>query len=182
MPIRGNYLDMALSIDDLDGENVEYFRHCAEHDFHLQQCDDCKLPRYPPTTAYPWCTCLTLDLGTGGGEGRGALYEEVHRGIQLRSRRVPYMVLLVELDTQKAKPTEFEALRCRQSRPRMAFAPPDMVKRVGIGSRMRMVFSDVGPAFRCRNGRSMRRATTGQAVALSTRIAMTACAGLFLVS
>ena len=26
-------------------------------------------------------------------------------------------------------------------------APPDMVKRVGIGSRMRMVFSDVAPGL-----------------------------------
>jgi uncharacterized OB-fold protein len=59
MPIRATYLDMPLSIDDLDGENLEYFRHCSEHKFHLQQCDDCKLLRYPPTTACPWCTCLT---------------------------------------------------------------------------------------------------------------------------
>src|ERR1700751_1634524 len=47
MAIRGDYLGMALSIDDLDGENVEYFRHCAEHDFHLQQCEECNLLRYP---------------------------------------------------------------------------------------------------------------------------------------
>ena len=32
MPVRGTYLDMPLTIDDLDGENLEYFRHCAEHD------------------------------------------------------------------------------------------------------------------------------------------------------
>ena len=51
MSVRGTYLDMPLSIDDLDGENLAYFQHCAEHDFHLQQCDDCKLLRYPPTTA-----------------------------------------------------------------------------------------------------------------------------------
>jgi len=35
MPIRAEYLGMGLSVDDLDIENTEYFRHCAEHDFHL---------------------------------------------------------------------------------------------------------------------------------------------------
>ena len=36
MPVRGEYLGMALTIDDLDGENVTYFKHCSEHNFHLQ--------------------------------------------------------------------------------------------------------------------------------------------------
>ena len=47
-------------------------------------------------------------------EGKGEVhsYEEVHHGIQPAFQaRAPYMVLLVELDTQKAKPTEYEALR-----------------------------------------------------------------------
>jgi len=38
MAIRGEYLGMGLTVDDLDVENLEYFRHCAEHDFHLQAC------------------------------------------------------------------------------------------------------------------------------------------------
>ena len=55
MPIQAQYLGMPLSLDDLDVENLAYFRHCAEHDFHLQACADCSLLRYPPTTACPWC-------------------------------------------------------------------------------------------------------------------------------
>ena len=51
MAIKGDYMGMALSIDDLDGENLGYFKHAAEHNFHLQKCDDCSLLRYPPTTA-----------------------------------------------------------------------------------------------------------------------------------
>jgi uncharacterized protein len=73
-------------------------------------------------------------------------YEEVHHGIQPAFQaRVPYMVLLVDLDTQKGKPSEHEALRVigNLTTPDGILAPPDMVKRVGIGSRMRMVFSDV---------------------------------------
>jgi uncharacterized OB-fold protein len=146
MAIRGTYLDMVLTIDDLDGENIEYFRHCAEHDFHLQQCDDCKLLRYPPTTACPWCTCLTSTWTRVEGKGAVYSYEEVHHGIQPAFQaRVPYMVLLVELDTQKGKPTADEALRVvgNLTTPEGVLAPPDTVKRIGIGSRMRMVFSDV---------------------------------------
>ena len=70
----------------------------------------------------------------------------MHHGIQPAFQaRTPYMVLLVELDTQQAKPTEHESLRVigNLTTPDGTLAPPDVVKRVGIGSRMRMVFSDV---------------------------------------
>jgi uncharacterized OB-fold protein len=150
MSIRANYLDMSLSIDDLDIENVEYFRHCAEHDFHLQRCDDCQLLRYPPTTACPWCTSLKSSWTRVEGRGAVYSYEEVHHGIQPAFQaRVPYMVLLVELDTQRGQPTEHEALRviANLTTPDGELAPPEMVKRVGIGSRMRMTFADAGPGL-----------------------------------
>ena len=86
MAIRGEYLGMPLSIDDLDGENLEYFRHCAEHDFHLQQCDDCKLLRYPPTTGVPVVHLPDIHLDAGGREGRGAL---VRRGASRHPAGVP---------------------------------------------------------------------------------------------
>jgi uncharacterized OB-fold protein len=146
MAIRGDYLGMALSIDDLDIENVEYFRHCAEHKFHLQQCEDCNLLRYPPATACPWCASLKSRWTPVEGKGEVHSYEEVHHGIQPAFQaRTPYMVLLVELDTQKAKPTEHEALRVIGNLTTQdgTLAPPDEVKRIGIGSRMRMVFTDV---------------------------------------
>ena len=147
MAIRGDYLGMALSADDLDIENVEYFRHCAEHNFHLQACAQCGLIRYPPTTACPWCT--TLESRWVPVEGKGAVhsYTEVHHAIQPAFRdKTPYMVLLVDLDTQKGKPSEVEALRVIGNLVTAdgAFAPPDMVRRVGVGTRVRMVFSDVG--------------------------------------
>ena len=150
MAIRSDYLGMSLSIDDLDGENLEYFRHCAAHDFHLQQCDDCKLLRYPPTTACPWCTCLTSTWTRVEGKGEVHSYEEVHHAIQPAFRDfTPYMVLLVDLDTQRGKPSEHEALRVvgNLTTPDGKLAPPETVARVGIGSRVRMVFSDVAPGL-----------------------------------
>jgi hypothetical protein len=55
------------------------------------------------------------------------------------------MVLLVELDTQKGQPTPDDSLRvaANLTLPNGAFAPPELVRSVGIGTRMRMVFSDV---------------------------------------
>ena len=56
------------------------------------------------------------------------------------------MVLLVDLDTQKGEPTPDEALRVigNLCTPDGKLAPPETVKRVGIGTRVRMVFSAVG--------------------------------------
>ena len=150
MPIKADYLGMPLSLDDLDGENLAYFKHCAEHNFHLQQCDDCKLLRYPPTTACPWC--MSREAKWVPVEGKGAVhsYTEVHHAIQPAFKaHTPYLILLVDLDTQKGKPTEHEALRVvgNLATPDGKLAPPDMVKTVGIGTRVRMVFSDVAPGL-----------------------------------
>jgi hypothetical protein len=59
------------------------------------------------------------------------------------------MILLVDLDTQKGKPSEHEALRVvgNLATSDGKLAPPDMVKGVGIGTRVRMVFADVGPGL-----------------------------------
>src|SRR5437764_14916866 len=33
--INAQYLGMALQVAELDHDNLEYFRHCSAHDFHL---------------------------------------------------------------------------------------------------------------------------------------------------
>jgi hypothetical protein len=146
MAIRGEYLGMTLTLDDLDIENLEYFRHCAEHDFHLQACAQCCRLRYPPTTACPWCA--TLESTWRKVEGKGAVhsYSEVHHAIQPAFRgHTPYLILLVDLDTQKGEPTPDEALRVvgNLCTPDGQLAPADQVRQVGIGTRVRMVFSAV---------------------------------------
>ena len=146
MAIRAQYLGMPLSIDDLDVENLEYFRHCAEHDFHLQACRQCGRLRYPPTTACPWCASLESTWRQVEGKGAVHSYSEVHHAIQPAFRDyAPYLILLVDLDMQKGEPTPDEALRVvgNLCTPDGQLAPPELVKRVGIGTRVRMVFSDV---------------------------------------
>jgi uncharacterized protein len=144
--IQATYLGMQLQLADLEVENLEFFRHCAEHDFHLQACTGCGRLRYPPTTACPWCA--TLESTWRQVEGKGAVhsYTEVHHAIQPAFRDfTPYLILLVDLDIQKGEPTADEALRVvgNLCTPDGKLAPADMVKRVGIGTRVRMVFTDV---------------------------------------
>src|SRR6202163_234701 len=146
MALEGQYLGMGLRVDDLDVKNLEYFRHCAAHDFHLQACAQCSRLRYPPTTACPWCA--TLESAWRRVEGKGAVhsYSEVHHAIQPAFREhTPYLILLVDLDPRKGQRTADEALRVvgNLCTPDGKLAPPEMVRRFGIGSRVRMVFSDV---------------------------------------
>src|ERR1700742_3424515 len=112
MSIQGNYLGMSLTVEDLDRENLTYFKHCAEHDFHLQKCDDCGLVRYPPSTGCPWCGRRRATWTAVEGKGEVHSYEEVHHAIQPAFKaKTPYMVLLVDLDTQKNQPTTDESIR-----------------------------------------------------------------------
>jgi uncharacterized OB-fold protein len=146
MSITGNYLGMPLEISPLDGENVEYFRRCAGGTFHLQRCSACGLLRYPPTTACPWCASFESTWDPVEGRGVVDSYSEVRHAIQPAFRaHLPYLLLLVELDTQRGQPTPDEALRLNGNlvTPDGALAPPEVVREVGIGTRVRMVLTPV---------------------------------------
>ena len=148
--ISAQYLGMPLEINDLDHENLNYFAYCAKHDFRLQRCASCKLLRYPPTTACPWCSELISEWVSVEGRGTVHSYTEVHHAIQPAFKQyTPYLVLLVELDTQSGMPTREEGLRVIGNlvRPDGVLAPKAEVERVGIGSRVRMVFTNVAPGL-----------------------------------
>jgi uncharacterized OB-fold protein len=148
--ISASYLGMPLEINDLDKENLAYFAYCAKHDFRLQRCCSCHLLRYPPTTACPWCTEARADWVSVEGRGVVHSYTEVHHAIQPAFKPyVPYLVLLVELDTQSGTPTKDEALRVIGNlvSPDGTLASRTAVESVGIGTRVRMVFTDVAPGL-----------------------------------
>ena len=150
MAINATYLGMPLEINDLDVENLTYFKHCAAHAFHLQRCRKCQLLRYPPTTACPWCAHGESDWVPVEGKGAVHSYTEVHHAIQPAFKaKSPYLILIVDLDTQKGKPSEHEALRVvgNLATADGTLAPPDQVRQVGIGTRVRMVFADVAPGL-----------------------------------
>ena len=148
--LTGQYLGMNLSVSDIDVENLEFFRWLGNHDFRLQACTGCSLVRYPPTTACPWCADDRSEWRSV--EPRGVVYSyfEVHHAIQPQFREaLPYHVLLVELDTQRGEPSADEALRIVANLTDAAgkLAPPQIVAKVGIGTRVKMVYVDVGEAF-----------------------------------
>ena len=150
MALQGTHLGMGLDVNDLDVENLEYFKHCAAHDFHLQQCEDCNLIRYPPNTGCPWCASPRARWTRVEGKGAVHSYGEVHHAIQPAFKaHTPYMILLVDLDTQKGQPSAEEAIRVagNLALPDGTLAPANLVKTVGIGSRLRMVFTDVAPGL-----------------------------------
>ena len=111
------------------------------------------LSRIAPLRTWTGFTALASPNATWTRvEGKGTVhsYNEVHHAIQPAFKgHTPYMLLLVDLDTQKGKPTDVEAIRvaANLTTPDGVLAPPDMVKRVGIGTRVRMVFADAGPGL-----------------------------------
>jgi uncharacterized OB-fold protein len=150
MPLQGDYMGMMLTIDDLDHENRDFFRYCAQGTFHLQQGASSGLLRYPPTTACPWTGARESKWVPVEGKGQVHSYVEVHHPIQPAFRdKVPYMVILADLDTQKGQPSQHEALRVAGNLMTAdgEFAPLETIRRVGIGTRVRMVFVPVTDEF-----------------------------------
>lgn len=146
MAIQGDYLGFSLTIDDVDQENRAFFDYCARGEFRLQRGRESGLLRYPPTTACPWTGERESDWVPVEGRGTVHAYTEVHHAIQPAFRdRVPYLVLVVDLDEQKGRPGAHDALRVAGNLVTAEgdFAPPETVARVGIGTRVRMVFSPV---------------------------------------
>jgi uncharacterized OB-fold protein len=142
MALEGQYLGMGLRVDDLDVENLEYFKHCAAHDFHLQACAGCGRFRYPPTTACPWCMSRESSWKKVEGKARAFLWRGASRDPARVPRKTPYLILLIDLDTRRA------------SRPRRGIAvigisARRMAARIARASSRsdrhprRMVFSDV---------------------------------------
>ena len=148
--IEGVYLGMPLELNERETHQVPYFQYCAQGEFRLQKCSGCGLLRYPPGTACPWCARPNADWVRVEGRGTVHSYMEVHHSVQPAFREfVPYLVLLVDLDMQKGVPSEHEALRVVGNLvdAQGALAPQELVRRVGIGTRVRMAFTPVAPGL-----------------------------------
>ena len=145
-----DYLGMSLQLAAIDEVNQTYFAHCARHDFHLQACNACRLLHYQPSAGCHWCGGAAQTWTRVQGQGTVYSYSEVVQAIQPGFKpHTPYLVLLVELDEQRGKPSEHEALRVFGNlvMPDGQLASPEAVAQVGIGSRVRMVYTDIGEGF-----------------------------------
>lgn len=147
MALAGEYLGMPVAIDDVDEANQAFYTHCGSGALHLQACRACNLMRYPTTTACPWCAVPEHDWRPVSGKGAIYSYCEVHHAIQPIFRQfLPYQILLVQLDEQVGKPGEHDGLRVTGNlvTPAGDMAPPELVRAVGIGTRVRVVLKDIG--------------------------------------
>ena len=150
MALEGEYLGMPVRVDEVDQENFAFFGYCGQHELRVQQCTSCDLKRFPPTTACPFCAHPESTWEQLSGRGTVYSYGEVHHAIQGTFRaHTPYLLLLVELDEQRNEPHEFDGLRLQGNLATADadLASPELVRQVGIGSRVRVVFKDIGPGI-----------------------------------
>ena len=123
--------------------------------------------RYPPGPACPWCAGNAFEWVPVSGRGTVYSYTEVRHAVQPAFRaHVPYLALLVELDEQRAQPTEHEAIRMigNLATPDAALAPPEVgphrwhrVARTGGVCTRRSRYRDSAVDFGC-NATGWRRA------------------------
>ena len=147
MGLSGEYLGMPVLIDDLDKDNQAFYRYCGQNELRVQECLDCRLKRLPPTSACPFCASERVQWSPVSGRGTVYSYGEVHHAIQGAFRsQVPYHLLLVELDEQKDIPNQYDGLRLQGNLAEVdgSLATSETVKRVGIGTRVKVSFKQMG--------------------------------------
>ena len=102
MPLEGEYMGMPVFIDDLDRDNLSFYRYCGNNELRVQECSACHLKRLPPTSACPFCSSEEVEWVLVTGKGTVYSYGEVQHAIQGAFKpHLPYHLLLVELDEQK---------------------------------------------------------------------------------
>jgi uncharacterized protein len=143
--MQAQYRGMNLIIPDNDTEWKGYFEAARQHRLAMKMCRGCRLLRYPPGAACPWCTSLEWTWQDVSGKGTIYSYEIVMQAIQAGFRDwAPYSVVLVELDEQRGRPTADEGLRLISNLVTDDFKA-EKEENVGIGKRVEVTFLDVSP-------------------------------------
>ncbi len=146
MPVH-EYRKVYFDIPDNDQEVKGFFENARKHVLAVQKCGQCGLMRWDPGTGCPWCASQSYAWEKVCGKGTIYSYQIVRHAILPGFRDLaPYTVVLVELDEQRGKPTEHEALRMAgmlvnaEGKPE----PPDSV---AVGKRVEVAFIDASPDF-----------------------------------
>ena len=148
--LTGDYLGMPLAVDAADHANQTFFRSCADGVFMLQKCRETGLMWYPPSTGSPYSGGAKFDWVQIEGKGTLYTYAVVPHAIQPSFRdHTPYMIAIVELDAQSGAPEAEDGIRVAGNLVNAdgELASPDDIARIGIGSRMKMVFRQMGDGF-----------------------------------
>ena len=146
----GSYRGLQLIVAPTDSEHRGYYEEARQHRLVVQKCGSCGLLRGAIGAACPFCTSLDWSWQPVSGRGEIYSYQIVTQAVQPAFRDwVPYPVVLVELDEQRAVPwrggAEDETVSLRLVANLVGADPtvPEAEENVAIGKRVEVCFVDI---------------------------------------
>ncbi len=146
----GSYRGLQLIVQPTDSEHRGYFEQARQHRLVVQHCDSCGMLRGSIGAACPFCTSLDWSWSAVSGRGEIYSYQIVTQAVQPAfADWVPYPIVLVELDEQRAVPwrggDEDETVSLRIVANLCGPDPmlPEAEENVAIGKRVEVCFIDL---------------------------------------
>lgn len=146
----GLYKGLSLVVHPTDSEHRGYYEYARQHTLVVQRCDSCQLLRGAVGAACPFCTSLDWSWHPVSGKGEIYSFQIVTQAVQPAFRDwIPYPVVLVELDEQRAVPwrggaeDETVSLRVIANLCRPDPTLPEAEENVAIGKRVEVCFLDL---------------------------------------
>jgi uncharacterized OB-fold protein len=145
------YDRLRLAVTPTDSEHRGYYERAKQGELVVQRCTECGLLRGHIGAACPFCTSLQWEWHATSGRGVIYSYQIVTQAVNPAFHDwIPYPIVLVELDEQRAVPwrdgAEGESISVRLVgnlvRPDDHTAPADEAD-VAIGKRVQVCFLDV---------------------------------------
>jgi uncharacterized OB-fold protein len=145
------YKGLNLVVQEFDSEHRGYYEEARQHRLVVQRCGSCGMLRGAIGAACPFCTSLEWTWHPVSGKGEIYSYQIVTQAVQPAFRDwVPYPIVLVELDEQRAVPwrggAEDETVSVRvvanlvsRSDPMV----PEAEENVAFGKRVEVCFVDL---------------------------------------
>jgi uncharacterized OB-fold protein len=146
----GEYKGLQLIVQPTDSEHRGYYEEARQHRLVVQRCESCGMLRGAIGAACPFCTALDWSWHPVSGRGEIYSYQIVTQAVQPAFVDwVPYPVVLVELDEQRAVPwrggAEDETVSLRVIANLCGRDPtvPEAEENVAIGKRVEVCFVDL---------------------------------------
>ena len=145
------YERLKLYVSPTDSEHRGYYEAAKQGNLVVQHCLECGLLRGSIGAACPFCTSLQWDWQPVSGKGVIFSYQIVTQAVHPAFYDwIPYPIVLVELDEQRAVPwrdaieDEYVSLRIVANLVRVDDpAAPEDEENVAIGKRVEVCFLDV---------------------------------------
>jgi uncharacterized OB-fold protein len=146
----GEYKGLQLAVVPTDSEHRGYFEEARQHRLVVQQCGACAMLRGAIGAACPFCTSPEWSWHPVSGRGTIYSYQIVTQAVHPAFQDwVPYPVVLVELDEQRAVPwrtgAEGESISLRVVANLVTTDPtvPEREEHVAIGEPVEVCFLDL---------------------------------------